>query len=456
MKRKTITIFSISTIAVFIFSVVFLITNLAVEYSHGQKRAERTVSHITAAIKKGGASGIQSAADNLRDYQGLYLYKNAEPVFRYPQKDEGTMSDTNMVKVSVISIPRGQDTYTLKAAVYLLRPSSIFYYARISFTIILIATLFTVSLLTYISFTEPKTASVPTKRKKTEADKIEDGTEAEGETDAENAQTRQDTIEETFEPKNAALQTTSSPEAERGRTAEQSGSKGAEDAGNEDLTEKASLNAETDTAPRSADENAPYEDAVKAPSETLCTDGKDKPAENGSPESGENSGEPKKDFFSPVTGFGWEHNFQVRLENELIRAASSEADLSLFIIKIPGLRFTDVVCKNIATSLLEEFQFRDMIFEFGDDGFAVIKTDTTILKAEEIAGTLHSRLTKIIEAAALSCFIGISSRSTRMLSADRLILEAEEALNRSIDDPSSPITAFHVDIDKYRDFLKNN
>ena len=457
MKRKTITIFSISAIAVFIFSVVFLITNLAVEYSHGQKRAERTVSHITAAIKKGGASGIQSAADNLRDYQGLYLYKNAEPVFRYPQKDEGTMSDTNMVKVSVISIPRGQDTYTLKAAVYLLRPSSIFYYARISFTIILIATLFTVSLLTYISFTEPKTASVPAKRKKneTETDKTEDGTEADGETDAENAQTQQDTIEETFQPENAALQTTSSPEAERGRTAEQSG-KDAEDAGNGDLTEKASLNAETDTAPRSADENAPYEDAVKAPPETLCTDGKDKPAENDSPEGGENSGEPKKDFFSPVTGFAWEHNFQVRLENELIRAASSEADLSLFIIKIPGLRFTDVVCKNIATSLLEEFQFRDMIFEFGDDGFAVIKTDTTILKAEEIAGTLHSRLTKIIEAAALSCFIGISSRSTRMLSADRLILEAEEALNRSIDDPSSPITAFHVDIDKYRDFLKNN
>lgn len=455
MKRKTITIFSISTIAVFIFSVVFLIANLAVEYSHGQKRAERTVSHITAAIKKGGASGIQSAADNLRDYQGLYLYKNAEPVFRYPQKDEGTMSDTNMVKVSVISIPRGQDTYTLKAAVYLLRPSSIFYYARISFTIILIATLFTVSLLTYISFTEPKTASAPAKQEATEADKIGDDTEADGEADAENAQTRQDTIEETFQPENAALQTTSSPEAERGRTADQSG-KGAEDAGNGDLTEKASLNAETDTVPRSADENAPYEDAVKAPPETLCTDGKDKPAENDSPEGGENSGEPKKDFFSPVTGFAWEHNFQVRLENELIRAASSEADLSLFIIKIPGLRFTDAVCKNIAASLLEEFQFRDMIFEFGDDGFAVIKTDTTILKAEEIAGTLHSHLTKIIEAAALSCFIGISSRSTRMLSADRLILEAEEALNRSLDDPASPITAFHVDIDKYRDFLKNN
>jgi len=451
MKRKTITIFSISTIAVFIFSVVFLIANLAVEYSHGQKRAERMFSHITAAIKKGGASGIQSAADNLRDYQGLYLYKNAEPIFRYPQKDEIPMIDTNMVKVSVISIPRGQDTYTLKAAVYLLRPSSIFYYARISFTIILIATLFTVSLLTYISFTEPKTASAPAKRKKTETDKIEDGTEADGE----NVQTRQDTIEETFQPENAALQTASSPEAERGRTAEQSG-KDAEDAGNGDLTEKASLNAETDTAPRSADENAPYEDAVKVPPETLCTDGKDKPAENDSPEGGENSGEPKKDFFSPVTGFAWEHNFQVRLENELIRTASSEADLSLFIIKIPDLRFTDAVCKNIAASLLEEFQFRDMIFEFGNDGFAVIKTDTTILKAEEIAGTLHSRLTKIIEAAALSCFIGISSRSTRMLSADRLILEAEEALNRSLDDPSSPITAFHVDIDKYRDFLKNN
>ena len=450
MKRKTITIFSISTIAVFIFSVVFLITNLAVEYSHGQKRAERTVSHITAAIKKGGASGIQSAADNLRDYQGLYLYKNAEPVFRYPQKDEGTMSDTNMVKVSVISIPRGQDTYTLKAAVYLLRPSSIFYYARISFTVILIATLLTISLLAYLFFTESKTLAASVKR---DAESDEGETKNTADTDSisesENAKKQQNTIEETSqtEDENSGAQNEHETEAEN--TVEAATT----------VTDKniglpangADSNSAIDASSLAMAENAPHRDAPEPQVEETSID-----EEHGVSESGEKTAEPKKDFFSPVTGFAWEHNFQVRLENELVRAASSEADLSLFIIKIPGLRFTDAVCKNIAASLLEEFQFRDMIFEFGDDGFAVIKTDTTILKAEEIAGTLHSRLTKIIEAAALSCFIGISSRSTRMLSADRLILEAEEALNRSLDDPSSPITAFHVDIDKYRDFLKNN
>ena len=168
----------------------------------------------------------------------------------------------------------------------------------------------------------------------------------------------------------------------------------------------------------------------------------------------------KKDFFSPVTGFGWEQNFKLRLDSELVRAASSELDLSLFIIRIIGLKFTDAAATEICKFLLEEFQFRDMIFEFGEDGFAVIKTDMSIEQAENTAGLIHSELSKLIatydSVPALTCYIGISSRSIRMLSAERLIMEAKEALNHSIEDKDSPITGFHVDIEKYREFLNNN
>ena len=361
------------------------------------------------------------------------------------------MIDTNMVKVSVISIPRGQDTYTLKAAVYLLRPSSIFYYARISFTIILIATLFTVSLLAYLFFTESKTLAASVKRD-AESDEGETKNTADVDSisESENAETLHSIIEESSktEDENNGAQN------ERETKTENVAATAINTAADKNIrlpSNDTASNSAIDASSLAMAENAPHRDAPEPQMEETSID-----EEHGVSESGEKMAEPKKDFFSPVTGFGWERNFQLRLENELVRAASSEADLSLFIIKIAGLHFTDEVAEKICTCLLEEFQFRDMIFEFGEDGFAVIKTDTTILKAEEIAGTLHSRITKIIEAAALSCFIGISSRSTRMLSADRLILEAEEALNRSLDDPSSPITAFHVDIDKYRDFLKNN
>ena len=54
-------------------------------------------------------------------------------------------------------------------------------------------------------------------------------------------------------------------------------------------------------------------------------------------------------------------------------------------------------------------------------------------------------------------FIGISSRSIRMLSAERLIKEAKEALNHAIEaKDESPIIGFHVDVEKYREYIKNN
>ena len=186
----------------------------------------------------------------------------------------------------------------------------------------------------------------------------------------------------------------------------------------------------------------------------------DVPAQEAAYHEAQTAADSKRDFFSPVTGFGWEQNFKLRLDSELVRAASSELDLSLFIIKIMGLKFTDTAASAICEYLLEEFQFRDMIFEFGEDGFAVIKTDMTIEQAENLAGLIHTKLSQLINGydskSALACYIGISSRSIRMLSAERLIMEAREALNHSIEDKDSPITGFHVDIEKYREFLNNN
>ncbi|MGP1459456.1 MAG: GGDEF domain-containing protein [Treponema sp.] len=447
MKRNAITIYSVAITAVFIFSVAFLIVNLASEYSYGQKRAELTVENITSEIKKHGTRfDMTRAAGKLQDFQGLYLYKEGEPVYFYPQKDEIAMNNTNMVKVFTIPVKNGGRKYTLKAAVYILRPSSIFYYARVSFIIILIATVLTIALLTYLFLTEKKApAFLDAEKSEIENDDemTELGAEADAAPEAENdgaSDARQDTIEETAQGESENV----FPPEEN--AAKKSGAQ------TEETTEDTETAAGEDSA---ATENAEPSSAAEPDGETAEADKTETTAPENAP-STDARDENKKDFFSPITGFGWEDNFQFRLENELVRAASSEADLSLFIIKITGLHFTDDVSKNICAYLLEEFQFRDMVFEFGDDGFAVIKTDTPIARAEQIAGAVHAQIAKIIENTPLSCFIGISSRSVRMLSAERLILEAEEALNRSVGDPSSPITGFHVDIDKYREFLNNN
>lgn len=436
-----------------------MVAKLAAEYSYGEERAQRTVTHIISAIKKDGSNfDMQQAAGNLQDYQGLYLYKNSLPVYCYPQKDEIQMNDTNLVRVFQSSVQKGGDTFTLKAAVYLLSPASIFYYARFSFIIIMTATILTAILLIYISVTEKQNSFEDINaEQEDEPQKSElqsDGVIKDAEPQ-ENQEISQEVRKNTEdEPKNGEIAEDNNPGDTAANQPENNANNGQE---NEIIGSSANLSFDEEAAAKEKEDTADNVDADDLDgSDTV----KAVPAQEAAYHEAQTAADSKRDFFSPVTGFGWEQNFKLRLDSELVRAASSELDLSLFIIKIMGLKFTDTAESAICEYLLEEFQFRDMIFEFGEDGFAVIKTDMSIEQAENLAGLIHTKLSQLIAGydskSALACYIGISSRSIRMLSAERLIMEAKEALNHSIEDKDSPITGFHVDIEKYREFLNNN
>ena len=67
---------------------------------------------------------------------------------------------------------------------------------------------------------------------------------------------------------------------------------------------------------------------------------------------------------------------------------------------------------------------------------------------------LHADLKNLISDK--DCFIGISTRSIRMVSGERLLLEADQALVHAQEDKDSPVIAFRVDAQKYRNFMEHN
>ena len=62
------------------------------------------------------------------------------------------------------------------------------------------------------------------------------------------------------------------------------------------------------------------------------------------------------------------------------------------------------------------------------------------------------RFQSLIESPADLC-IGLSSRSGRLIDADRLIFETNEALEKALTDPSSNIIAFRSNPEKYRAYI---
>ncbi|MDR2433583.1 MAG: hypothetical protein LBD47_03335 [Treponema sp.] len=179
------------------------------------------------------------------------------------------------------------------------------------------------------------------------------------------------------------------------------------------------------------------------------------PADEG--EQDEESVAPLKGLYSPRSGVGWDTYMEDRLESELHRCASAEQDLVFIVMEIIDLGFQgDDFYKHFAEDAARFFTPRDLIFERGEQGLAVIypniDLETGFAKADEFHNCVMEKYPVYLKAKKDLC-MGISSRAGRLVDAGRLMFEAGEALERALSDPVSHIVAFKSNPDKYRAFV---
>ncbi|MDR1252266.1 MAG: hypothetical protein LBK62_08865 [Treponema sp.] len=162
-------------------------------------------------------------------------------------------------------------------------------------------------------------------------------------------------------------------------------------------------------------------------------------------------------LYSPRSNIGWEEYIEERLESELHRCASVEQDLAFIVMEIAELGFQgDDFYKQFAEDVSNFFTLRDLIFERGERGIAIIYPNCDLEKGFAQAGEFHKRVMSKYPAQfkeTPDLRAGISSRAARLVDAERLMFEAGEALERAWADPVSHIVAFKSDPDKYRAFI---
>lgn len=163
-------------------------------------------------------------------------------------------------------------------------------------------------------------------------------------------------------------------------------------------------------------------------------------------------------LFSEFTGFGWESYLETRLDSELARAASSEQDLAFFLIAIEKFDFKNPIIPQLTSILLEKFKFRDLIFEYGTNGFAAIVQGMNLDRAMSLSQDLYTEISALMVNYQMNnkFGIGITTRSLRLITGNRLIDEAQQAINKAFDEEGLPIVAFRVNPEKYRQYLTDN
>ncbi len=160
---------------------------------------------------------------------------------------------------------------------------------------------------------------------------------------------------------------------------------------------------------------------------------------------------------SPRTGLVWGEYFQPRLKAELDRAASSDQDLSAAHIRIDQ-PFADgrlpKAYVEIAKLLKQSFPIHDLIFETGDDSYAVIMPDADVDTSLRVLEELRKKLTgQAIEGHPRTLSIGVSSRGGRLIDDRVLREEADVALAKASREGGNQVIGFRADAARFRETL---
>jgi hypothetical protein len=152
-----------------------------------------------------------------------------------------------------------------------------------------------------------------------------------------------------------------------------------------------------------------------------------------------------------------EENTELRLTEELQRSAAAGQDLAFIAMEFKPSA-DDAFYARFAADAARFFSSRDFVCEKGEQGISIIcpglSLDAGFLNADEFHNRIVSKYPSVLKSKTDLC-MGLSSRSGRPVNAERLIFEADEALERAMMDPVSHIVAFKSDPDKYREFMES-
>ena len=479
MKNKFIIFYTIFASAVFAFAISLFGVNIYKEYSQGQSRANQRYNTLVTDIKsynsidkeisENSLSNLKSVLKDFNDFSFIQINLNNSEIIKYPKDASADLTVSNLTKTFSSNFNTQNGQFEILCNMYLLRPSSIYYYAKISFIIILIVTIITIILIFYINSQEKQFSA----KVSSEADSellSENDFDSKLQLD-ENLSDSSSEVDSSFIQQNSVnsidLDIDLSSESEQNKNSFDEDSEQISDLEkNTEMdteiqqtdSEEGALNPEDKNNEDSQTENEEKEIPAslpdyESPMIIKSSDAKENNDAENAPASDSSESNPLG-LFNPVTGLGWESYLDTRLENEINRAISSEIDISVFIINIPNLERESEESKKVSEYLSLQFQFKDLLFEYKNDCIVAIKISMNLDDALNFADKIHAEIMQIINQK--ECYIGISTRSIRIVSSERLLNEAWAALEHAKQEEDSPIIAFRVDADKYRQFLEQN
>lgn len=403
MKKTNITLLSVIISAIFAAGIIYFIAGIIADHAAGPENARKYFNRLTNNTQdvvsqydlgtNEFASGFINGIDDFQRYNRLTLKSDSAVIYDYTSQSNAAKSLTAAF-ASTVTTKNGMVLY-LSAELYTLSPISIFYRARVSFLLILAGTVAAVILILFLNFEEsPRDDSLDLYNTDISIEPYESDEKELRE--RAKAQFEEESREDYVPPQETAAPL---PLMESEETVQKT-----DEMQNDIITEDA----------------VPSED-------------------------------------SPDSWLLPQDRFESDLEAELIKSASTAHDVSLIILKFLSSEPMENETLNSVLTMIREKTADCGYFYHLDDGYALIIENSSLDTAMELSENLHTDSQSLLDLSKGERMImGISSRTERILSAKRLVTEAQQAVDHAAEDPESPIIAFRVNPEKYRQYILNN
>lgn len=429
MSKKFINVYFVLALLVFALSISLFASNIAKEYKFNTANSQKIFEQLSSdfenqtileSVKSYREKNEIIACEIIRNDKSLYTKNDY-----FDFENSGSMIKTYKTQKVIAS-----DSYILKFAFYLITPDSIYNNAKTSFLIILGMTILT-ALLIILSSNGEKQEETYSSDSNTEeindidtnSDKTEQSEETEINTDSFTAKTEQK--EETL---NSDI------------TEKQDESKQEEETVVSESIDEADIAQKTEEASEITENNVTIDDKFQSVQEEDISIFPEEESRE------ENMEEPETSKIEEQAVEKKPESPLVSKINELLE--NNTIDFSIFLLKSPSVDIIETIKDFLAPGYFEKSD----IFDYNSDTIALVKTNMNIDEAENFASKFHATLTEELSGKLVK--VGISSRATRKITAERLITEVIEALKHSQSDNESNIIGFHVDIEKYNEYLK--
>jgi hypothetical protein len=148
-----------------------------------------------------------------------------------------------------------------------------------------------------------------------------------------------------------------------------------------------------------------------------------------------------------------------KLYEELTVSGEKNMDFVLLCADWTTSGFADTpVARQIAEEAADFFKVKRIsAFKRGETGVFILLSGATFKSGLKATRAFHGRIldNSAFKTVIADFYIGLTSRAGRQVDPERLILEAEKAMEKAKEDAAQPIVAFKADPSKYKNYLKN-